>query len=224
MDNLSELSGLNLSELDNCVIEDVDGEHVGRLIDCTLMMSEDRGLNLTKFVVGGSKFEEFLEIVKIKKDIDPVFPVSVIERATPGRIKLNIKKDQLKSTYLDEDAIDPNEYKLTSLRKIPVYDNSDEKIGRVIDLQFDGNSFQLILGDSVATEWAESVGLQPDVDFLIAPSFINDFEKEKITLTKNKVDLKSTFIVNLTAYHSNASAKADAENLRAKAVYFPSIQ
>jgi len=187
------------------------------------MMSEDKVLTLTKFVVGGSKIEEFLELIKLKKDIDPVFPVSVIERATPGRIKLNIEKDKLKSTYLDEDAIEVNEYKLTSLRKIPVFDNSNEKIGRVVDLKFDGNSFQLILGDSVVTEWAESVGLTHDVDFLIAPSFINEFEKDKITLTENKVDLKSTFIVNLTEYQSNAETKAAADNLKAKAVYFPSV-
>ncbi|MHA2503858.1 MAG: PRC-barrel domain-containing protein [Candidatus Kariarchaeaceae archaeon] len=224
MDKLSDLSGINMSELDNCIIEDKTGDQIGRLIDCTLRHSPDHGLHLTKFVVGGSKFEEFLELIKVKKDVDPVFSVDVIQRATPGRIQLNIAKDELKSTFINEDAISDDEFKLTSLRRTPVFDANNEKIGRVIDLQFDGDSFQLILGDSVATEWAESVGLQQDIDFLIAPSFIQTFGMDGISLSKEKTDLKSTFIVNIESFLNSAQTKQDVENLRAKAVYFPSIQ
>jgi len=214
-----DLSGLNLSDLDACEIQDSNGQRVGRLIDAVLKKT-DKGMDLTKFVVGDSKLVEFLERIGLRDDIDPVFTMDVIAKVRKSRIRLNIAKEELKSTHLHQDALDTDEYRLSSLKRTPVIDSNGANIGRVIDLKFDAHKFHLILGDSVLVEWAEDIGLQLDIDFLIDPEYIKEFSKDKIVLSKGKDDLKSTFMKNIDEYQKAKDIRAqEAENRGA--YYFP---
>ena len=225
MVQFEELAGLKLSQLKDCKIEASDGQQIGRLIDAVFKNSPN-GIQLTKFIVGGSRFEEFMERWKLRDDIDPVFKTDVIDKVSPKVIKLTVPKSDLKSTHIHQDAIDEDEIKLSEISKLKVVDSKGDNIGNIMDLKFEDNSFKFILGDSRAKEWAEAVGLVADVDFLITPNYISGIERQSgvkcVCLNKQKGDLKSTFEKYVSDQSSVKQSKIDSRVQAAKGtIYFP---
>lgn len=213
-------SGFKFSDIKNCDIIDKDGERVGRLIDAVFKPS-GQGMELKKFVVGGSRFEEMMEDLGLKEDIDPVFPVDVIEVVTHKHIRLNCGKNDLKSTTIDNDAIEGDEMKLSQLSKFKLFDSTSDHIGNIMDLMFDNGAFQFIIGDGPFQEWAEDVGLIADVDFLLSPSYISSFGDNQIILSQNKVDLQKTFSRHITQKEGKEARDRATLAKSAKHMYFP---
>lgn len=217
---MDEFSGLKFSDIKNCDIIDSEGERVGRLIDAVFKPSET-GMVLRKFIVGGSRWEELLEDLGFRDDIDPVFPVETIDRVTAKHIRLNCTKDELKSTHVDSDAIESDELKLSALSKYQLIDSKDAKIGNIVDLQFESGAFQFIIGDGPFIEWAEDIGLLTDIDFLLSPKYISKFGDKQITLSQEKAELKETFEKSIETMHAR-EAKQESELARASGfMYFP---
>ncbi|MHA2504599.1 MAG: hypothetical protein ACXAE3_17225 [Candidatus Kariarchaeaceae archaeon] len=86
---------MRMNKLKGIPIEDNAGERLGRLIDAVFRIGSDT-IELTKFVVGGSKIEEFLERIKVREDVDPIVPLEYISEFTEEKIILNVSGDQLK--------------------------------------------------------------------------------------------------------------------------------
>lgn len=187
-----KFSGLKFSEMRNCDILDVNNKKIGRLQDAIFKRSE-AGMELTKFLVGGSFMEELLEDLGLKPDIDPVFKVDKIASVAPKSIKLNCAGSELKSTTTDDDAIEEDEVKLSKLSSVKLIDNENEEIGNIIDMKFSGGSFQFVVGDGVFKEMLEDLGLREDIDFLISPSHITNFSQKELKLDLNKNDLNIMF-------------------------------
>ncbi|MHA2250918.1 MAG: hypothetical protein ACXAD7_11185 [Candidatus Kariarchaeaceae archaeon] len=213
---LGRFAGLKFSHVKNCEVCDSTGERIGRLLDA-IFKPTDEGLLLTKFTIGGSKLEELLEDIGLKPDIDPVFPVDVIDTISPKRITLNVKKDELKSTEMHDDAIHEDEVKLSGLSKLRLYDNSDEHIGNIIDLKFYDKGFKFIVGDGMFRELIEDLGWVADVDFLVTPKYIASFDKKKITLSKSREEMKATFDKHM----DKSRKKEDLSVSKTADVYFP---
>ena len=217
-----KFSGLKFSQMKGCDIQDAAGTKIGNLQDALFKRTE-HGFELTKFLVGGSLWEELLEDIGVKDDIDPVFPISALEGVSKKGMRLNVDKDQLKSTTVDEDAIETGEFKLSQLGKYKLTDINDDKIGNIIDVTFSRDAFQFIIGDGFIKELAEDLGLLADVDLLLEVSFIENFDMDEgiIKLNKNKLALKETFEKHIPKLTKETDLRYDEYR---KAMYFPRSQ
>ena len=65
-------------EMKKIDVVDSSGSKVGHVGDMTFTF--DKGLKLSKFILAGPRFEEFLESIKVKPDRDPVFDSSLITK------------------------------------------------------------------------------------------------------------------------------------------------
>ncbi len=186
-------SGLRFNEnIKNCDVYDTNNNRLGRLLDAVVVKTEN-GWNLSKFTIGGSTWEELLEDIGLKPDIDPVFPIDVIESVTPKSIKLSVAGDTLKSTHLDADAIAEDEVKLSQLSTVKIVDADEKPIGNIIDMKFVSDHFQFVLGDGSWKELLEDIGLREDIDFLISPKYIDCVKNTKIKLNLKKTELDILF-------------------------------
>jgi len=221
-----KFAGLKFSQIKGSDVQDNNGMKIGNLQDACFRHVEN-GLELTKFIIGGSMIEEILEDIGLRPDVDPVFPIANIKGVSPKGIRLNVTKDKLKSTTLDTDAIEADEFRLSSLGKFKIVDSNGESIGNIIDITFSRNAFQFIIGDGFIKELAEDLGLLSDVDLLLENSFISDFniDTKTIKLNKGKLALKETFEKHVPTGGREAGKNIDHqyEEVR-KSMYFPRSQ
>ncbi|MHA2221032.1 MAG: hypothetical protein ACXAAO_03125, partial [Candidatus Thorarchaeota archaeon] len=101
-------------EIKKTEVLDSSGEMIGKITDMTFTF--DGKLELSKFILAGSRWEEFLESIKIRPDRDPVVDGALIEQMD-DHLHLNTTLDSLKTT-LDEDAIAEGEIRLSQLEKM----------------------------------------------------------------------------------------------------------
>lgn len=107
----------------NKQIIDSEGKKVGRIIDAVF---NDK-LELTKFVIGGSRLEEWLENRGLRPDIDPLVPISTITKVA-DKIHLSVNQDTLKTT-IDKEGFAENERKFSQITNYPILDSAKENVG-----------------------------------------------------------------------------------------------
>ena len=169
-------------------VVDSSGNKVGNVGDLTFTF--DKELKLSKFILAGPRFEEFLESIKIKPDKDPVFDSSLITKIDEN-VHLDTSVNSLKTT-LDKDAIPEGEIRLSKLEKMDIVDSTGEKIGRAIDVDFDvDGSVSMIVGGGFIEEKLEAAGLKADVDIIVPGSVIKSIS-DKICLSVSKGELATT--------------------------------
>ncbi len=167
---------------------DSSGEKIGKVGDLTF--SFDGELKLSKFILSGSRWEEFLESIKFRPDLDPIFDESLIERIDDN-VHINTTKNSLKTT-LESDAIPAGDIRLSDFMKMDIVDKNGKKVGRVIDVDFDiDGSVSMIVGGSFIEEKLEAAGLKTDVDIIVPGDVISSID-EKIHLLVSKDTLKTT--------------------------------
>ena len=179
---------MNCKQLRDCDVVDSGGEKVGRINDLTFTF--DGTLKLSQFILGGSRWEEFLESAKIKPDSDPVLDASLI-RVIGDTVQLGTNVNSLRTT-LDEGAIQQGELRWSDLTKMDIYDKEGEKIGRAVDVDFDTDGTAcLVVGGGLVEESLESVGLKADVDILLPSRHVTSIA-DKVVIDVSKEDLKLT--------------------------------
>lgn len=221
MDNnpTNYFSGLRFNEnIKNSDVYDKNNVRLGRLLDAIVRKTDD-GWELSKFTIGGSRWQELLEDIGLKKDIDPVFPVDVIDSVTPKSIKLTVAGEELKSTTTDADAIEADEKKLSQLSSVHLVDADDSPLGNIIDMKFVSGHFQFVLGDGTWKEMLEEIGLREDIDFLVSPSYIVSADEKLVKLNLAKDKLTVLFKENLRPEYKKAGklekAKLHSQGLNA---------
>ena len=156
-------------EMKKADVVDSSGNKVGNVSDLTF--SFDKELKLSKFILAGPKWEEFLESIKIRPDKDPVFDGSLITKIDE-KIHLDTSVNSLKTT-LDKDAIPEGDIRLSKLEKMDILDSSGKKIGRAIDVDFDvDGAVSMIVGGGFIEEKLEALGLKTDVDIIVPGTVI----------------------------------------------------
>jgi sporulation protein YlmC with PRC-barrel domain len=176
---------LNCRELRECDVVDSSGEKVGRISDMTFTF--DGELKLSQFILAGSVWEEFLESVGVKPDVDPVFDGTLIERLG-DKIELNTSRNSLKSTP-DEDAVPVGEIRLSALEDMEILDTDGVVVGKAVDIDFDVNGMaSLTVGGGFIEETLESLGLKEDVDIIVPGSAISAIQ-DNIRLSVSKESL-----------------------------------
>ncbi len=169
-------------------VVDSSGNKIGNVGDLTFTF--DKEFKLSKFILAGPRFEEFLESIKIKPDKDPVFDGSLITKIDE-KVHLNTSVNSLKTT-LDKDAIGKGEIRLSKLEKMDIIDSRGKKIGRAIDIDFDvDGSVSMIVGGGFIEEKLEAAGLKADVDIIVPGDVIKSIS-DKIHLKVSKDDLATT--------------------------------
>lgn len=182
------MKSLNCKELTKCDVVDVLGTKVGTIGDMTFTF--DKELNLSQFVLVGSKVEELLEAMRLKPDRDPLFDASLI-RWIGDKVQLKVDVDSLKTT-LDQDAISKDEIRWSKIQKMDIIDKDDVKVGRALDIDFElDTSASLIVGGGIIEETLEALSLKADIDIIVPSSTIESIG-DKIKLKVSKDDLKLT--------------------------------
>jgi len=175
-------------EMKKTDVLDSSGEKIGRVTDLTF--SFDGKFKLSKFVLAGPRWEEFLETIKVRPDKDPVFDGSLIKKID-DYVHLDTSVNSLKTT-LDADAIPKGDIRLSQLEKMDIIDNNGEKIGRAIDMDFDvDESVSMIVGGGFIEEKLEAIGLKTDVDIIVPGDVISSIG-DKIHLRVSKESLSTT--------------------------------
>jgi len=203
---------MNCNEMRDCDVVDSNGEKVGQIGDLTFTF--DGTLRLSQFILSGSKWEEFLESVRIKPDRDLLLNASLISRIG-DTIQLSTNVNSLKTT-LDEGAISEDEIRWSDLKKMDIYDHDDVKVGRAVDIDFslDGSA-SLMVGGGIIEETLESVGLKQNIDIIVPAKTIMSMS-DKIKLSVSKDDLKLT--MNKALENPEVKKARDLPNLRGTAL------
>ena len=164
------------------------GKVVGKVGDLTFTF--DGELKLSKFILAGSRWEEFLESIKVRPDREPVFDGSLIEHID-DHIHLNTTLDSLKTT-LDKDSIPVSDIRLSKIEKMDILDNAANKIGRAIAVNFNlDGTVSMIVGGGFFEEKLEAAGLKRDVDIIVPGDAIESIG-DKIHLEVSKDELNTT--------------------------------
>lgn len=176
------------NEMKKADVVDSSGNKVGNVSDLTF--SFDKGLKLSKFILAGPRWEEFLESIKVKPDRDPIFDSSLITKIDEN-IHLDTSVNSLKTT-LDKDAIPEGDIRLSKLEKMDIIDSSGKKVGRAIDVDFDvDGAVSMIVGGGFIEEKLEALGLKTDVDIIVPGAVISSIT-DKIQLNVSEGELSTT--------------------------------
>jgi sporulation protein YlmC with PRC-barrel domain len=169
-------------------VQDSSGNVVGKISDMTFTFHGK--LELSKFILGGSRWEEFLESVKIRPDNDPVFEGKLI-KDIDDHVHLDTTTNSLKTT-LDKDAISDDEIRLSNMVKMDIVDVDGVKVGQPLAVNFDKDgSVSIIVGGGFVEEKLEAIGIKSDVD-IIVPGHVITSIGDKIHLNVSKDSLAMT--------------------------------
>jgi sporulation protein YlmC with PRC-barrel domain len=175
-------------EIMKAEVVDSTGKKIGKVGD--LSFSFDGELKLSKFILRGSRWEEFLESIRFRSDKDPVFDGSLIQKIEEN-VHINTNVNSLKTT-LDSDAIPEGDIRLSDFEKIDIVDKDGKKVGRAIDIDFDVEGVaSLIVGGGFIEEKLEAAGLKADVDIVVPVDVISSIG-EKIQLNVSEDALRTT--------------------------------
>ena len=178
------------SHLSRFKIEDKNGKTIGRAGDA---LFSNKDLSIHSLILFGGLLEEKMEDLGFRENIDPIVPISVIKSIDQKnrKITLTVPKEDLKTT--DNNFVAPDgTIQYLKLKKLPIFEKGNEKIGRVIDIHFqkDGK-YKFIVGGSALEEFLEKVRVIPDKDLIVPGSAVTEIS-DKIQINKSKVDLLTT--------------------------------
>lgn len=181
---------MKYSEIRGKDVVDSNGEKVGEIMDLIFNCSDNK-IDLKYMVLGGGRIEELLEAIGARPDIDPVCNLDSIEKIE-DKVYLNVDRESLKKT-LDPGVIGENDITFSALSDIKIIDSDDFKIGFVIDVWLDNDGVMwLVLGGGFFEELLERLHVQPDIDLLIPPHFIETLNSDEIKLNVSKFNFEST--------------------------------
>jgi sporulation protein YlmC with PRC-barrel domain len=167
---------------------DSTGKVVGKVGDLTFTF--DGELKLSKFILTGSRWEEFLESIKVRPDKAPVFDGSLIEHID-DHVHLNTTIDSLKTT-LDKDAIPAGDIRLSKMEKMDILDKAANKVGRAIAVNFNlDGTVSMIVGGGFFEEKLEAAGIKADVDIIVPGEVISSIG-DRVHLNVSKDSLENT--------------------------------
>ena len=178
------------SKLSQFKVEDKNGKNIGKPGDA---LFSKKDLSINSLILFGGMLEEKLEDLGVKENIDPIVPLSSIASIDKKskKIVLKVAKEDLKNTNNSFVAPD-GMIQYIKLKRLPIYEKGNEKIGRVIDIHFlKQGSYKFIVGGSALEEFLEKVRIIPDKDLIIPSNAVTEIS-DKIQIKLNKNDLLST--------------------------------
>ena len=176
---------LNCNEIKKADVMDSMGEKIGKIGDLTFKF--DGELKLSQFILSGTRWEEFLEAIRVKPDRDPIFSASLIKKIGDD-VHLDTTANSLKTT-LDKGAIADDEIRLSKFSKLNIVDENDVTVGKAIDVDFDlDGSAWVIVGGGFIEEKLEAIGLKTDIDIIVPGNSIESIgDVVKLKVSKDEL-------------------------------------
>lgn len=202
---LFKAANIKFSEVKNKDILDRSGQKIGRVIDFHFSCEDDK-FTLKSIVMGGSRIEEFLESIGVKKDIDPFFSLDVIDRYENDQLHLKVDYEKLTEPV----KLGENEKLLTHLSKCAIVDSDKNKIGNIIDVVFDDKGRPwFVIGGGFFEEFSERIGLRPDIDLLVPQEFVSSMSTSEMCIKYSKYQLSTTAEKEWEAYKRDLVTKPE---------------
>lgn len=181
---------LKYSDIRSKDVIDSKGEKVGEVMDWIFDCADNK-LDLKYIVLGGGRIEELLESIGARPDIDPVVKLEDVDSIS-DKVYLKVDGESLKKT-IDPGVLAETDITFSKLSDVKVVDSDGFKVGFVIDIWFDlENTMWLLLGGGFFEELLERLKVQPDIDLLVPPHFIESLNSNEIKLSITKYQLEST--------------------------------
>jgi sporulation protein YlmC with PRC-barrel domain len=176
---------------------DKNHAEVGRVGD--VLLNKDT-LDIDSLIVRGGFIEEKLEDLGVKEDVDPIVPASSIDSVSLSKseIILSESKDELKNTTSDWSPPD-NVHQFSKLKKTPVLDSENKKMGTIIDMYWESNNYVLVIGGSWLEEFLESIKIFADKDLIVPKDIVTEFSLDQVKISVTQNTLKTTLSQNLSA-------------------------
>jgi sporulation protein YlmC with PRC-barrel domain len=160
---------LNLASLKFKLVVDPNGNKLGRIKDAVV---NRHSLSVRGFVIKGSVWEELLENLGIKKDVDPLLPIEIIEKISDSNIVINKLSKELQNT-MDPSTLTDDEVLFSSFKEMPIFDKNGDEVGFIIDIHFDNDKIYYQLGGKKFIEFLKSKNWSENLMYLAKkPDFI----------------------------------------------------
>ncbi len=182
------LPASSIKRLKRLKVLDSEEKSVGSIIDLIL----DASYSPISFVIGGSRWEEWAESLKIRADIDPVVSMDSIAKVDPDAIRLTASKETLPHK-MEESAVPEDAVWLSTLKRRLVVSSDGEKIGKPVDLYLHADmSTSLIVGGLRMEEFWEAIGFAKNLDLLLPTKHISEVGTDQIKIDVSKAQLGVT--------------------------------
>ncbi len=167
---------------------DSSGNKIGNIGDMVFKFKDE--IELTHFVLTGSFWEEFLERIGARDDIDPVFDASLIKEMKRDKVVLNTEGNKLQNLMSDFSEGE-GDFSYKKLKDRDIVDDDGVKVGKVVDIHFDNDGLiTLLAGGNFVEELLEASGIKVDVDILVPGTTIKSIG-DAINLRVRKDQLSS---------------------------------
>ncbi|MBN1329587.1 MAG: PRC-barrel domain-containing protein [Candidatus Heimdallarchaeota archaeon] len=162
-----------------------DGVVIGKIID--IIFKSD--LNIHSLILGGNKWEELRETIRLKEDLDYVIPINIIESISSDFIRLMVPRSKIKDK-LAKGIIPEGSFTFSSLKRKHIHDLKEKKFGRIVNLVFlpSGETI-LIIGGSWFEEISEKLKFKENSDLILPLKYIKDINEKRIRLSVPYEDL-----------------------------------
>ena len=204
---------LKYSDIRGKDVIDSNGEKVGEVMDWIFDLTDNK-LEMKYIVLGGGRIQELLESIGARPDIDPVVKLEDVDSIS-DKVYLKVSGDTLCKT-LDPGVLTETDLSFSKLSDIKVIDSDNFKVGFIIDIWFDlDNVMWLLLGGGFLEELLERLHVQPDIDLLVPPYFIETITTKEIKLNITKFQLESTCEDEYDKYKRQLTGDAPHDDARA---------
>jgi hypothetical protein len=174
-------SKIRFSKLKRYHFVDVNDIDIGSLEDLVLDVGT---LVPTHLLLGAGFFEELMEELGEKADVDEIAPIDIVSEKGQETMLVNSPFDILQTTS-NKGALPFNGVKYSDLLKLPINDSSQQFEGSLIDIEIHGSISRFIFRSPLITENLQNQGY--------FQSFEISFLTSQITLQGNQILLPCAF-------------------------------
>lgn len=162
------LENLSLHALRHLRVQDANGHVIGRIKDAVVNKTT---LSLRGFVVHGSRLEEALEALNIRKDVDPLVTLADIATITESTLTVNKAASELPNAA--PEALAEDDMLFSAVSTIPVLDGNGQQLGFFSDVYVHADdTLAYRLGGKTFTLFLKHHHYADDLLYVIAPDCI----------------------------------------------------
>ncbi len=174
----------SLSSLSTKTVIDADGKKLGWIKDAVVNLDT---FQIRGFVIYGSRIEELLEDMGVRKDVDPFLTMKEIKDKTESTVTLTKGAGDL-ANVMEPGFLSDNELLFSKMRKMAVIDSKGQKLGIFTDIFLKGEEAVFQIGGKEFLEYLQKNRWTQNLTYLIEPSHIS-FDKDQAQF-KIDTDLK----------------------------------
>jgi sporulation protein YlmC with PRC-barrel domain len=160
---------------------DINNIDIGSLEDLVLDVDT---LVPTHLLLGAGFFEELMEELGEKADVDELAPIEIVFEKAQEMMLVNLPFDNLQTTS-NKGALPFKGVKYSDLLKLPIIDSSQQFEGSLSDIEIHGSKSRFIFRSPLITENLQNQGYYQ--------SFEISFLTSHITLQDNQILLPCAF-------------------------------